>query len=153
MGTMFQKFKDWFAPTADDAPISVTVAMLLAEAAITDGAVDASERAVIEKALAARFDLDQAAASALFDQGLKQASASVDLYSPARDVRKALSPEQRVKVVEMLWEAVYADGRLHDREADMMRRIAKLLYVEDRDSATARRRVLDRKARVDGSGA
>ena len=44
----------------------------------------------------------------------------------------------------MLWEVVYADGELHDYEASLLRRIAGLLYVPDRESGEARKRVLAR---------
>jgi uncharacterized tellurite resistance protein B-like protein len=44
----------------------------------------------------------------------------------------------------MLWELAYADGQLHDLEASLMRRLAGLLYVSDRDSGDARKRALRR---------
>jgi uncharacterized tellurite resistance protein B-like protein len=47
-------------------------------------------------------------------------------------------------MIEMLWEVVYADGRLDDYEANLMRRIAGLIYVSDGESGSARKRVLDR---------
>jgi uncharacterized tellurite resistance protein B-like protein len=47
-------------------------------------------------------------------------------------------------VIEMLWEVAYADGRLHDYEASLLRRVTGLLYVSDRDSGEARKRVLAR---------
>jgi len=37
---------------------------------------------------------------------------------------------------------VYADGVLHDFEATLMRRLAGLLYVDDRDSGEAKKRVM-----------
>jgi len=47
-------------------------------------------------------------------------------------------------VIEMLWEVAYADGQLHDYEANLLRRITGLLYVSDRESGEARKRVLAR---------
>jgi uncharacterized tellurite resistance protein B-like protein len=44
----------------------------------------------------------------------------------------------------MLWEVAYADGQLHDYEASLLRRIAGLIYVGDRESGEARKRVLAR---------
>jgi uncharacterized tellurite resistance protein B-like protein len=44
----------------------------------------------------------------------------------------------------MLWEVAYADGTLHDYEASLLRRITGLLYVSDRESGEARKRVLAR---------
>ena len=50
-------------------------------------------------------------------------------------------PEERIALIEMLWEVAYADGELHDYEASLIRRITGLLYVSDRDSGEARKRV------------
>ena len=49
-----------------------------------------------------------------------------------------------VMLMEMLWEVVYADGELHDYEANLLRRTAGLLHVSDQESGAARKRVLAR---------
>ena len=49
-------------------------------------------------------------------------------------------------MIEMLWDVVYADGDLDDFEANMMRAVTGLLYVSDRDSGDARKRVLARRS-------
>ena len=48
----------------------------------------------------------------------------------------------------MIWEVVYADGILHDHEDSLLRRIAGLIYVSDRDRGDARKRVLARLDRA-----
>ena len=47
-------------------------------------------------------------------------------------------------MIEMLWEVAYADGVLSKYEANLVRRIAGLIYVSDRDSGIARKRVMAR---------
>lgn len=137
-------FKD-AASTADDATTARrAMAVLLAEAALMDGDVGAAERGSIVPLLARRFDLDRAAAEALLDDAVAEAKKAVDLYSYARAVKDGFDYEERVGMIEMLWEVVYADGVLHDYEANLMRRLTRLLYVEDVDSGSARKAVLDR---------
>jgi len=53
-------------------------------------------------------------------------------------------PEQRVQIVELLWETVYADRILTAEEDSLVRRVAGLLYVSDRDRGAARLRVMKR---------
>jgi uncharacterized tellurite resistance protein B-like protein len=48
---------------------------------------------------------------------------------------------ERVGMIEMLWEVVYADGRVDDYEANLLRRVGGLIYVSDRDRGEARKRV------------
>ena len=50
----------------------------------------------------------------------------------------------RLAVMEMLWEVVYADGRLHAYEANLIRRVGGLLHITDRERGEARKRVLAR---------
>ena len=52
--------------------------------------------------------------------------------------------------MEMLWDVVYADGELHHYEANLMRRLAGLLQVPDRDVGAAHQRA---RKRLDLSGA
>jgi uncharacterized tellurite resistance protein B-like protein len=47
--------------------------------------------------------------------------------------------------MEMLWDVAYADDHLHHLESSLMRRLAGLLHVDDRDSGEARKRVLARR--------
>ena len=53
-------------------------------------------------------------------------------------------------MIEMLWDVACADGVIHDFEANLVRRVAGLIHVSDRDSGAARKRAL---ARMGGSGA
>lgn len=132
------------APAAPRSDLHRAAAALLAEAAIMDGEIDPGERKTIAAALAERFELDQATAEALLERAAEQASEHVELYGMARLLKDGLDHDGRVALVEDLWEVVYADGRLHDHEASLMRRVAGLLYVSDRDSGLARKRVLSR---------
>ena len=58
------------------------------------------------------------------------------------------SLEERVEMIEMLWKVAYADGALDPREDSLIRRVAGLLYVEDRDSGRARKKVLRERERT-----
>ncbi len=44
----------------------------------------------------------------------------------------------------MLWDVAYADGELHDHEANLVRRVTGMLGVTDQDAGQARKRVLSR---------
>ncbi|MFA7431319.1 MAG: TerB family tellurite resistance protein [Rhodospirillaceae bacterium] len=119
-------------------------AVLLAEAGLMDGSLGDDERTSIEHLLGTRFGLDATATTALLDRALTEAHRSTELYGHARTVKDEFTYEERIELMEMLWEVVYADGELHDYESNLMRRLAGLLYVEDQDSGAARKRALDR---------
>jgi uncharacterized tellurite resistance protein B-like protein len=92
------------------------------------------------------FHLDPAAARTLIEHAIRQAKQDVDLFRTIRPLIAEVAPGDRIKLIEMLWDVVYADGVLHDRENALMRKIAGLLYVTDADSGAARKRVLARGA-------
>ena len=129
-------------PLPEAPPARLAVGTLLVEAAQSDGAFEDHERAVIDTFLAAMFDLDAAAAAALRAEAeVAQANAS-DLVRFTRVIKTALDEDERIAVLEALWRVVLSDGDRHPREDALLRRLAPLLAVSDRDSALARRRVV-----------
>ena len=126
------------------ADLQVAAAALLVEAAQMDADFDAVERTKILDLVRARFELSEAEAQSLLElAGDKVANAS-QLYGFTRVVKDNFDHEERVELIEMLWGVVYADGTLHHLEASLMRRVAGLIYVPDRESGAARKRVLSK---------
>jgi len=109
-----------------------------------DADFGAEERARITELVERRFDLGEAEGAALMKAARDKVEQSVEVFGFTREIKNALPPEERIEVMEMLWEVAYADGELHDLEASLMRRLAGLLHVTDRDSGLARKRVLAR---------
>lgn len=128
----------------DQQELQLAVAVLLVEAARMDGTFDADERRTIRDLIVRRLELGEADAEALIDAAVEMAQHAGELWSFARVVKNSFDYEERVEIIEMLWEVVWADGTLHDHEAALLRRITGLIYVSDRDSGMARKRVLDR---------
>ncbi|MEM8949508.1 MAG: TerB family tellurite resistance protein [Pseudomonadota bacterium] len=119
----------------------LAAAALMVEAANLDDDFDASERTRIEALLQEQFSLSAEEAGDLLSAGEKASSDSVEWQGFTRAIKDGFEPEERIALIEMLWEVAYADGRLHDYEASLIRRITGLLYVSDRDSGEARKRV------------
>jgi uncharacterized tellurite resistance protein B-like protein len=131
-------------PTKESTRLQVAVAALLVQAATMDDTFDAAERAAIERVLGARFNLDGDTVRRLLAAAEEAAERSNQLYSFVRVVVEQLTPEDRVGIVEMMWEIAYADGVLDPDEDALLRRVAGLLYVSDYDRGAARKRVLGR---------
>ena len=124
--------------------LATAVAVLLARVAVLDGAIDDDERGVIADRLAERFSVPRSDVGRVMDEAARAADEMVDLYGFTRTVKDRLDEEGRIDLMEALWEVVYADGELHEYEAQLMRRLAGLLYVGDRQSGEARKRALDK---------
>ncbi len=124
--------------------LQLATAALLVEAAEMDADFGAEERAKITELVERRFGLSAAESQALLQAARDKVEQSVEVFGFTREIKNAFSPEERIEMMEMLWEVAYADGELHDLEASLMRRLAGLLHVSDRDSGLARKRVLAR---------
>ena len=109
-----------------------------------DGDFGDAERQTIAGQLADCFHLSAAEVEALIEDARQAAEESSQLYAFTRVVKDGFSPAERLRMIEMLWEVAYADGRLHDYEASLVRRVSGLIYVPDRDSGAARKRALRR---------
>jgi len=131
-------------PKADE--LELAVAALLIEAARMDDDFDDAERATIERLLAERFDLAPDDVRALVAAAEQKVQNTAQYFPFTREITKRLSMEQRVGIIEMLWEVAYADGVLDPHEDMLLRQIAGLIHVPDRERGLARKRAIDRSA-------
>ena len=129
-----------------DAP-KLAAAALLVEAACMDGHFDGEERDAVCAALGAHFGLSESEADTLIEEAEAAHHEATDLHRFTRAINDRYDHADRLAVMEMLWEVVYADGRLHAYEANLIRRVGGLLHITDRERGEARKRVL---ARVSG---
>ncbi len=120
------------------------LAALLVEAAHADGTYDAEESARIARVLATRYDLSAAEAAALRAEGEAALAEALDLVRFTRVVKKAVPHEERVRVIEAVWEVVYADGVREMHESALIRKLCGLLHIADREAGLARQRVAAR---------
>lgn len=127
-----------------DEALRLASAALMVEAALLDGHMDDDERRTITRLLGDHFDLAGDEAAELLEAGLDAATESSQLYGFTRTIKDRFGPEDRVRMIEMLWEVALADGEIHHYESNLVRRVAGLIYVSDRDSGSARKRVLKR---------
>ena len=143
---MFERIRSLLegSPIDPEGEMRIAVAALLCEAARMDDHFDESERATIESLLIDHFHLSREEAQRLEEAGEEAERQSTHIYRFTHLLVQKLSPEQRVEIIEMLWEVAYADGTLDPEEDALIRKIAGLLYVPDRDRGSARKRAMER---------
>lgn len=128
------------APIAGgDARLALTG--LLVRVAKTDGDFAASERAQILRVLDTRYGLTGDAAQTMLGDAETLEAQAPDTITFTRAIKEAVAYDDRLGVIEALWSVVLADGVREDEEDALLRLVASLLGVNDRDSAMARQRV------------
>ena len=129
----------------------LAAAALLIHASTIDGSATTAEQDRLRAVLKARFNLDNAATDELIEAATIAEHEAVDLYHFTRLINRSLDEEGRRGVVEMMWEIVFADGRVSEFEDNLMWRAADLLGVSSRERIAIRRRIAGERA--DGENA
>jgi len=124
-----------------DNDYRIAAAALLIHAATIDGEMRAVERKKLETVLKQCFALDDAATAELVDAATAAEQEAVDLYHFTTTINHRLDDDGRRRIVEMMWEIIYADGQLNEFEDNLVWRAADLLNVPSRDRIAIRRRV------------
>jgi uncharacterized tellurite resistance protein B-like protein len=122
-----------------DARLALTA--LLVRIARADNVYDPSERALIDQITIERYGLDAGQADALRTDAEVLESEAPDTVRFTRAIKDAVAYDERLRVIEALWRVVLADGTRAKEEDALLRLVANLLGISDKDSALARQRV------------
>jgi uncharacterized tellurite resistance protein B-like protein len=147
---MFQSFRKFLAEVSQGGKhpahfehndYRLAAAALLVHAAAIDGNVSDLERDKLHAVIKRRFDLDEAETDALVVEATEAEHEAIDLYHFTSLINRALDESGRRRVVEMMWEIVYADGRVTEFESNLIWRAADLLGISSRERIELGRRV------------
>lgn len=148
---MIDFIKNLMAGPADDTndggdeELRLVAAALLFRAVHVDGRADPDEADMVRRILHDEFGLDDAETDALMADAEQAATNAGDLYGWTKKVNAHYSMDEKLYLMQKLWQVVLADDHLDDHETAMMRRLAGLIYVNDADSAKARQAALAEK--------
>ncbi len=137
-------FKGLMAPELaplNDEDARTAMGALLVRIAKSDGRYAAEEIGVIDRLLAQRYGLNPVEAAKLRARCETMEHDAPDTVRFTKAIKEVVPYEQREAVVESLWSVVLADGVRADEENAMLRLVAPMLGVSDKDSAMARQRV------------
>jgi uncharacterized tellurite resistance protein B-like protein len=136
--TLLRRLRSPASAAGPEAPLAL--AALLVRLARTDGTYDAAEVGSIDAVLQSTFGLVPEAAVRLRQRAEALEAESSDTVRFTRAIKDAVPHDQRIALMEAMWEVVLADGVRDDDEESLMRLVASLLGISDVDSALARQR-------------
>jgi uncharacterized tellurite resistance protein B-like protein len=119
----------------------LALAALLVRVARSDGDYAQDEISTIDRVIAEDFGLSPFEASKLRTEAETLEAEAPDTVRFTRAIKDGVPYEDRVKVIEALWRVVLADGHRDHEESGLLRLVADLLGINDRDSNMARKRV------------
>jgi uncharacterized tellurite resistance protein B-like protein len=129
----------------------LAAAALLIRVATADSEMSERRRRGLHAIVRSGFDLDDAAADQLIEDGHSAERKAIDLYQFTRQIKDAFDEEGRSRVVQMMWDTAYLEGGLNGFEANVIWRAADLLGVSTRQRVEMRQQAAaDKSFRVAG---
>jgi len=122
--------------------VNVAACALFLEMACIDSEFSDIERERILQIVQNEFGVERAHAEAIEHEAEEQRGRSADLWRFTNLINTNYGESDRVRVVELLWKVVYADGRVDDHEDYLVHKLAKLLRLTHRQLIDAKLRVL-----------
>lgn len=119
---------------------NLAVAALLVEVLRADYDLSATERRQVLASLRDTLGLGDAEGEALFDLAEQRVDRAHDLHQFTSELNRALSHEEKLRLVEHLWRVAQSDATVHKYEEHLIRRVADLLYVSHREFIAAKLR-------------
>jgi len=105
---------------------------LLVEMSRADDEVTEEERAAVMGAMRRAFELSPEETDELVRLAEQEADRATSLYDFTRLINEQFSPQQKERIIELMWRVAFADGDLDKYEEHLVRKIADLLYVPHR---------------------
>ena len=140
---MIFKFLNKNMEKTDSNAESINIACLLIHAAKIDENYTSEEREIIKKTVKKLYphldDLDK-----IIAQAERKENDSNHIQEFTRDV-KSLSTENKIIIVETLWKIILSDGKSDIYENNLMRRLAGLLYLDDKIVGETKVKILNNK--------
>ena len=121
----------------------VKIAALLIHAAKIDENYTDKEQEIIKQVL---FELgaDNSNIENILEDGKKIEENSNQILDFTREI-KISSMETKIKIIETLWQIIYSNNDADMYETNLMRRLAGLLYIEDKIVGDIKNKVKSKK--------
>jgi uncharacterized tellurite resistance protein B-like protein len=125
----------------DDTGYRLAATALLIHVISLDGEPSGVEKRKLHSLIESSFGLDPGTADQLIASATLVEGEAVDLYHFTSVIMRSVNEEGRLRIVEMMWEMVYADGEVSEFEDNVVWRAADLLGVSSRDRIELKHRV------------
>jgi uncharacterized tellurite resistance protein B-like protein len=117
------------APAELDHSLQLATAVLLVEVMRAEPTMQDAERDAVILALRSKFDLADDELQRLMELAHETARTAYDYQRFTSNLNERFSQEQKIRVVEAMWEVAFADHHLDANEHHVISKVAGLLHV------------------------
>ena len=137
--------------TFGDSDYRLAATALLVHVISLDGQPSAAEQRKLHSLIESHFKLDRGTADRLIADATQVEGEAVDLYHFTSVIMRSVNEEGRLRIIEMMWELVYADGQVSEFEDNVVWRAADLLGISSRDRLDLKHRGAEQQAASSGN--
>lgn len=140
LSTAFGEDTESLMADTEQQTLLAAVALMI-EIIAVDDAEHETEKAMLRQILGRHFDIGTQAADRVIAEAEAAHDKATDFYRFTAEINQSFSAEQKIELIEHLWQLAYADDHLHELEQHVIRKLASLLYVSHKDFIAAKLRV------------
>lgn len=129
ISAFFQSLAETENSQENEISLEIACSVLLCEVMLADGQLDDTEKAKLNDIISIQFQLTDIEVAEIIQHALLLCENATDFYQFTSKINESYSLEQRIKMLELLWQVAYADGELASIEEHIIRKIADLLHL------------------------
>lgn len=113
--------------------LAIATGAILLEIAKTDREFEQNEQDTIVELLKKQFQLADNDVSEILELAEKERKQSLDLWQFSNLINENYSNLEKEKLLEMIWQVAFADGRIDKYEDYLIRKFTSLLHMSHSD--------------------
>ena len=121
--------------------VRIATAALLIEMMRADAKISENEQRTITNTIRSKFGLNEEETGALLKLAEEEIREATGYFEFTSMINKSFTYEQKIKLIEHLWDVAFTDAILDKHEEYMVRKIACLIHVSHKDFIEAKLRI------------
>lgn len=124
--------------SSDRHSLEMAASVILLETAASDEVLSHDELSEITDILRDHFHLTAQEAEEILAAAETIRKDAIDLHQFTQTINRLCSAEQKMKLMESIWQVIYTDGRLDKHEDYLVHKLARLLHIDHKDFIAAK---------------
>ena len=117
----------------DSKEIILASTCLLLSIADADDNIDDKELSIIDEIIQDFFDIEKDNTQEIINEARKNLKDSTDYFAYGKKLNKTFSLTDKIDFISCIFEVAYSDGEYHYLEEHMIKKIAHMLHIENKD--------------------
>jgi uncharacterized tellurite resistance protein B-like protein len=123
--------------------IQVATCAVLLEMAKIDSEFNKEEQEGLISILKTRYDLSDKDTEELIQASNQELEGSIDLWRFTNLINRNYATDEKLRIIETVWEIAYADGKLDKHEDYLLHKLAELLHLTHKQLIDAKLKVIE----------